>query len=111
MVAELDFWHIMKNGVTMKEKVIAKESMVGSIRSDTDVAGANGGFSRLICQMGQLQDDRRWTESGIIQKNGMQHVLGIGGISNGCTVEGRIQVQQRRLLRIGWILHARQPIV
>eukprot|EP00957_Ditylum_brightwellii_P001682 130229-Ditylum_brightwellii.AAC.2 len=35
MAAELDFWHIMKNGATMKEKVIAKRSVVGSIRSET----------------------------------------------------------------------------
>eukprot|EP00957_Ditylum_brightwellii_P105090 8010009-Ditylum_brightwellii.AAC.1 len=35
MAVELDFWHIMKNSATMKEKVIAKGSVVGSICSDT----------------------------------------------------------------------------
>ena len=34
-MAELDFWHIMENGATMKEKVIAKGSVVGLICSDT----------------------------------------------------------------------------
>eukprot|EP00957_Ditylum_brightwellii_P090513 6892570-Ditylum_brightwellii.AAC.1 len=31
----LDFWHIMENGATMKEKVIAKGSVVELICSDT----------------------------------------------------------------------------
>ena len=35
MAAELDFWHIMENGATMKEKVITKGSVVGLICSDT----------------------------------------------------------------------------
>eukprot|EP00957_Ditylum_brightwellii_P005155 392321-Ditylum_brightwellii.AAC.1 len=35
MAAELDFWHIMENCAAMKEKVVTKGSVVGSICSDT----------------------------------------------------------------------------
>eukprot|EP00957_Ditylum_brightwellii_P001681 130229-Ditylum_brightwellii.AAC.1 len=43
-------------------------------------------------------------------QNGFR-VLGIGGISTGCTAEGRIQVPRRKLLGMGWIFCAGQATV
>eukprot|EP00957_Ditylum_brightwellii_P170007 12940099-Ditylum_brightwellii.AAC.1 len=80
MAAELDFWHITKNGATMKEKVIAKGFVVGLICSDTsnDALLLPEKYCGVDAKSGswrwsELQDDRRWTEAGIVQKNTMRH--------------------------------------
>eukprot|EP00957_Ditylum_brightwellii_P133808 10202241-Ditylum_brightwellii.AAC.1 len=121
----------MKNSATMKEKVIAKGSMVGLIRSDTcnnalllpkkycgvDAKSGSGRFvrraSRRMIRGGQRLGLVRNTGCDILgqcRQSGFR-VLGIGGISTGCTVEGRIQVPRRKLLRMGWIFCAGRATV